>query len=88
MGLERRERVVGDLGTGGRDRRDERALARVRKPDQSDISQELELEVQPVLLSELCLLGESRCPAAVREELGVAFPPATTALNSFGAANL
>ena len=79
VGLERGERVVGDLGLGGRDAADERGLAHVREPDQRHVGQQLELEAQPALLALLALLGERRRPAAVGEEPGVA-PPAPAAL--------
>ena len=78
MGLERGERVVGDLGLGGRDAADQRRLAHVGEPDQRHVGQQLELEAQPPLLADLALLGERRGPAAVGQELGVAAaaPPA------------
>ena len=60
MRLERREGIVGDLGLGGGDPRDERALARVREADEGDVGHELELEAEPALLAVLALLGERR----------------------------
>ena len=76
--LERRERVVGDLGLGRRDGGDQRRLADVGEPDEGDVGEELELEPQPALLADLALLGERRRPAPVRQEPGVApaAPPA------------
>ena len=73
-----RERVVGDLGLGGRDAADERALAGVREADQRDVGHQLELQAQPALLARLALLGEAGRPPLVAEELGVA-PPAPPA---------
>ena len=70
--LEGGEGVVGDLGLGRRDPRDQGALAGVREPHQGHVGHQLELEVQPALLAQLGLLGERRGPAAVREEPGVA----------------
>ena len=64
MGLERGERVVGDLGLGRRDAADERALAGVREADERDVGHELQLEAQPALLAGLALLGEARAPGA------------------------
>src|SRR5205823_2971005 len=72
VGLERGERVVGDLGLGPRDARDQRALARVGEADEGDVGHELELEAEPPLLSHLALLGEARRPSPVGEEAGVA----------------
>ena len=43
---QRRERIVGNLGTGRGDPRDERRLARVGEPDEADVGQELQLEAQ------------------------------------------
>ena len=72
VGLEGRERVIGDLGLGGRDPGDQRALAGVREAHQSHIGHEPELEAQPALLAHLALLGEGRGPTAIGEEAGVA----------------
>ncbi len=72
VGLERGERVVGDLRLRRADRRDQRRLARVREPDERGVGEQLHLEAQPVLLAVLALLGEARRAARVREEAGVA----------------
>ena len=72
VGLERGERVVGDLGLGRGDPGDERGLAHVREADEGDVGHELELEAQPALLAVLALLGERRGPAPVGQEPGVA----------------
>ncbi len=77
MGFERGEGVVGDLGLGGRDHADERRLTGVRETDEGDVGHQLDLERQPVLLTDLTLLGEARRPPGVGEELGV--PPPTPA---------
>ena len=76
VGLERRERVVGDLRLGGRDHADQRALAGVGEADQRDVGHQLQLELEPALLAVLALLGEARRPPPVAEELGVAAPAA------------
>ena len=73
--LERRERVLGDLRFGGGNPRDERRLAAVGEADEGDIGDELQLEVEPALLTQLALLGEGRCAQPVGEEPGVAGPP-------------
>ena len=78
VGLEGREGIVGDLRLRGRDGRNERGLAGVREPDEGHVCHQLELEVQPVLLAELGLLGEGRRPEAVAQETGVP-PPAPPA---------
>ena len=70
VGLERRERVVGDLRLGRRDDADQRALADVREPDQGDVGHQPDLQLEPALLAVLALLGERRRPAAVGEEAG------------------
>ena len=74
VGLERGERVVGDLRLGGRDHADQRALAGVGEADQRDVCHQLQLELEPALLAVLALLGEARRPPPVVEELGVAAP--------------
>ena len=76
--LERRERVVGDLGRrrghGGEDRR----LARVRQPDQPDVGDQPELEAEPALGARLALLGVLGGLVGGGLEVGVAeaAPPA------------
>src|SRR5439155_14388229 len=79
VGLERGERVVGDPRTSGRDRRDQCALARVREADQRDVGHELELDLQPSLLTDLALFRERRRPPEVVQEAGVALATATAA---------
>src|SRR5439155_12367604 len=86
MRLERRERVVGDLGLGRRDARDGRALARVREADEGHVGHERELEAQPALLAVLALLRERRGPAAVGQEAGIAAATAAAARRQPGVA--
>ena len=74
--LERGERVVGDLRLGRRDHADQRALADVREPDEGDVGHQLQLELEPALLTVLALLGEARSPPLVGQEPGVAAPAA------------
>ena len=90
--LERRERVVRDLGLRRRDAADERALARVREADERDIGHQLQLEQQPALLAVLALLRERRRPPRVRQEAGVPTssaaagggPPSVTVVHEVG----
>ena len=49
--LERRERVVGDLRRGPRQPREQRGLARVGQPHETDVRQQLQLQLEPSLLS-------------------------------------
>ena len=76
VGLERGERVVGDLGLRRADRGDQRRLARVGEADQRGVGEQLDLEPQPALLAVLALLGEAGRAARVRQEPGVAAPAA------------
>src|SRR5205085_3186579 len=46
-GGQRRERIVGDLRGGGGESRHQRGLPGVRKADDADIREELQLEVEP-----------------------------------------
>ena len=78
VGFERRERVVGDLRLGRRDDTDQRALADVGEPDESNVGHQLQLEFEPALLPVLTLFGERRSATLVGEEAGVA-PPAPAA---------
>ena len=57
--MESRERVGGDLRVGSRQRRQQRRLATVRQPDQPDVRDEPELEMQVTLLS-----GVAQLPGA------------------------
>ena len=60
VGLERRERVVGDLRAGGGQRGQQRRLAGVRQPDEPDVGDEPQLQADPALLAGLALLGVAR----------------------------
>ena len=79
VGLERRERVVGDLGLRGGQGREDRGLARVRQPDEPDVGDEPQLEAQPALLAGLALLGMTRRLMGRRLEMRVAEAAAATA---------
>ena len=70
--LERRERVVGDLGPRRGERREQRRLAGVRQPDEADVGDEPELQPQPVLLARLALLGVARRLVGRGREMRVA----------------
>ena len=70
--LERGERVVGDLRLGCRHRRDERALAGVRVPDQCNVGHQLQLELQPAFRTVLSLFGKLRRATLVGEKSRVA----------------
>ena len=79
VGLEGGERVVGDLGLGRRDPRDQGRLAHVGEADQGHVGHQGQLEVVPLLVALLALLGEGGGPAVVGQEAGVA-PAAPAAL--------
>ncbi len=66
------ERIVGDLRSGGGDAGDEGALPRVREPHQRHVGHELELQVQPALLTDLGLFRERRSSPSVGQEASVA----------------
>ena len=72
VGLQRGERVVGHLGLGRRDARDQGALPGVRESDEGDVGDEPQLHVEPALFARLALLGERRRPPPVGQEAGVA----------------
>ena len=55
--LEGREGVVGHLGPGCREGRQERGLARVGKAHEADVGDEPQLQPQAALLAGLALLG-------------------------------
>src|SRR5206468_13024120 len=76
---ERRERVVGNLGTRGRNTRDERGLARIGEPDQADVGEQLQLEPQEFLFSRLPRLYFPWRPVGRRGKPCVAKPPAPAA---------
>jgi hypothetical protein len=49
--LDRGEGVIGDLGAGGGDARDEGGFSGVRKADQTDIGEQFQLEAQALFLA-------------------------------------
>src|ERR1700734_1063624 len=51
MRFERRERIGGDLGSCGRDPRDQGGLACVGKTDQTDVRQQFQLEAKIAFLT-------------------------------------
>jgi len=73
---ERRKRVVGNLGPRRRDARDERRLARVGKPDEADVGQELQLQAQELVLARLARLDFARRAIGRCREPRVAHPAA------------
>ncbi len=76
--LQRRERVVGDLGPGGGERRQQRALPRVGLPDQPDIGDQLQLQLDAPRLAGASRLVLARGLVRRRREGRVAAtaPPA------------
>ena len=71
---ERRERIVGDLGTRRGDHREQRALAGVGLPDEADVGDELELELERATLAFLAGLPLARRLVRSRREERVALP--------------
>jgi hypothetical protein len=55
-----REGIVGDLRRGLGEPAEQRALACVRQPDQADVGEQLQSQLDPVGLSLGALLGEAR----------------------------
>ena len=74
---ERRERIVGDLGTGRRDPRDQRGLSGVGEPDQPDVGQQLQLEAEELLFATPAGLGAPRCAVGGAHEPRVPAPSAS-----------
>ena len=79
VGLQRRERVVGNLGTRGGHAGDQRALAHRRHSDERRIGHELHLELDPQRFGGLAQLGKRRGAARRGDEVRVA-PAASAAL--------
>ena len=71
---QRRERIVGDLGAGGGDARDQRRLADVGEAEQPDVGEQLELEADVALLARRARLGLARRAIGRRREVDVAAP--------------
>ena len=60
VGLQRGERIVGDLGTRRRDARDQRAFAGVGIADEPDIGQQPEFQPQIALFARLAVFVLAR----------------------------
>jgi hypothetical protein len=71
---ERRERIVRDFRAGCGDPRDHRRLAGIRKADESDIGQQLEMETQVFFFSRQSGLRPPRCAVRGGRERRVAVP--------------
>ena len=71
-GLQRRERVVGDLRPRVREAGDERRLARVRQADERCVGEQLQMELDVALLAGQPDLGEARHLPCRRDEARVA----------------
>ena len=69
---ERRERIVGDLRRGARQPREQRGLAGVRQPDEADVGEQLQLQLEPPFLARQAALGKARRLAGGRREALVA----------------
>ena len=76
VGDQGRERVVGDLGPGPRDRRDQARLAGAREADETDVGDDLELEHDLELVAGLAEQREAGRLALGRRQRGVAEPAA------------
>ena len=59
--------------------REQRRLARVRQPDEPDVRQQLQPQLEPALLARQAALGEARRLAGGRREVRVAAPAAAAA---------
>ena len=62
--VQRRERIVGDLRSSGRDRGDEAGLARRRVADQGHVGDGLQLEEDVAFPARGCRAGRNRAPCA------------------------
>ena len=78
VGRQRRERVVGDLGPGRRQPGKERGLPRVRQPDEADVGDRPELQLQTSILALLPRFGGLGHPILRAREPHVAAPAAAT----------
>ena len=70
--MERRERIVGDLGLGGRDRGEKGRFARVGQADQPGVGDQLQPQDQGALDSLLARIGATRRAVGRGGEMGVA----------------
>ena len=75
---QRCERIVGNLRPSSRQPRDQRGLSGIRKPNQPDVRDDLELEQERPLFAEIATLREARRAPARRDERPVP-PPAASA---------
>ena len=78
-GLERGERVVGDLRRGAREPREQRGLAGVRQADEADVGEQAQLELEPAFLAGEAPLGEGRGLPGRRGVVLVAAPAGAAA---------
>jgi hypothetical protein len=78
VGFESREGIIRDFWLRCRDHTDQRALAGVWKPDQSNVSHQLELKLQPPLFTMLSLLSKCWSPAFVGEEPSISTSTSAT----------
>src|SRR4051794_29803707 len=70
--LQRGERVGGDLRLSAREAREQRRLAGVRQPDEADVGEQLEMQLDAPLLPRQPLLGQPRRLPCRALEAGVA----------------
>ncbi len=66
------EGIIGDLGMGPGDPREQRGLAGVGQADEPDVGDDLQLQDDPALLAGMPLLDLSRRPIGRRLEVGIA----------------
>src|SRR5204862_7971676 len=78
VGLEGGERIVGDLGTRGRDHGEERRLPRVWLADESDVGDELELHLDPAVDPFFARLPFARRLMGGGGEESISLPASTT----------
>src|SRR3954468_18190469 len=77
--LERRKRVGANLGPRGADDREQRRFAGIRKANQPDISQQLQLQVDLIRLARLAKLSDPRHLVGRSGEMDIAEAALTTA---------
>jgi hypothetical protein len=70
--FERRERIRGDLGARPSQGREQRGLAGVGQADESDVGQQLELQIEPALFAGQAVFGEARHAPGRGHKAGVA----------------
>ena len=78
-GLQRRERIRGDLRLRAREPREQRRLAGVGQADEADVGQQLEMELDAALLARQPALGDPRGLAGGGLEARVAAPAGAAA---------